>query len=98
MSSEQGGKLGDAGEERKNAVLEDIMGREGNRIEVQEYGTGRSGPLSGGSSSAPRNDGCDASGGLRLPLGRSEPQPALREHPLPCEKMSILATFGHLVN
>ena len=53
--------------------FEDITGREWNRAEMQECGVGMSGPLDRGSGSAPPNDGCNVSGGLRLPLGGSEP-------------------------
>ena len=73
MSAEEGGKMDGVAEESVDMVLEDIAGREGNRIEVQEYGLGRSGPLDRGSGSAPPIDGCNASGGLPLPLGRTEP-------------------------
>ena len=73
MSGEEDGKVDGLAEERVGMVLEDIMGREGNRIEVQEYGLGRSGPLDRGSGSTPPLDGCNASGGLRLPMGRNEP-------------------------
>ena len=73
MSDEEDGKIHGVAEERLGMVLEDIVGREGDRIEVQEYGLGRSGPLDRGSGSAPPLDGCNVSGGLRLPLGRNEP-------------------------
>ena len=73
MSSEQGGKLEDVDEEGAYLGFEDVMGREGDRVEVSEYGAGGSGPLDRGSSNTPPHNGCNASGGLRLPLGGSEP-------------------------
>ena len=54
-------------------VIEDNMGREGSGAEIQEHGGGGSGPPGTGSGSAPPDDGRNASGGLRLPLGGSEP-------------------------
>ena len=73
MSGEEDGRVRGVAEERVGMVLEYFMGREGDRVEVRESGLGRSGLLDGGSSSAPPGDGCNVSGGLRLPLPRGEP-------------------------
>ena len=48
MSGEEDGRVRGMAEERMGMVLEDIMGREGDRVEVQEFGLGRSGPLDRG--------------------------------------------------
>ena len=52
---------------------EDRMGGEGCRPEVQEYGVGRVGPLDRSADFTVPADGSNMSGGLRLPLGKTEP-------------------------
>ena len=92
MSSEEEGRVLGVAEERMGMDLEDNMGRERDRVEVPEFGVGRTGVLDRGSNSTPREGGCNVSGGLRLPIPRSEPlnQPS-RNTPPPSSYIRILA-------
>ena len=73
MSGEEEGRVLGVAEERVGMGLEDRMGGERDRVEVSEFGMGRIGTLDRGSNSTPREDGCNVSGSLRLPVPRSEP-------------------------
>ena len=71
--SEPGSKLGGVDEEEMFMGLDADMGRSGRGVEIPEDRAGGSGPLGGVSTNAPPHGGCNVSGGLRLPLGGSEP-------------------------
>ena len=63
----------DVDEEEGFLDLDADMGRTGSRVEIPEYGMGGFGPLDGFSNNTPPHGGSNVSGGLRLPLGESEP-------------------------
>ena len=71
-AGEEGGVDG-VGEEGVGGGDEGCVGREERRLEVQELGVGRGGPLDRSADFTVAPDGSNVSGSLRLPLGRSEP-------------------------
>ena len=71
-TGEEGGVDG-VGEEGVGGGDEDRVGREERRLEVQELGVGGGGPLDRSADCTVAPDGSNMSGGLRLPLGKSEP-------------------------
>ena len=71
--SEQESKLEEVDEEEGFLDLDADLGRAGSRAEIPEYGMDGFGPVDGFSNNTPPHGGSNVSGGLRLPLGESEP-------------------------
>ena len=71
-AGEEGGVDG-AGEEGVGGGDEGCVGREERRLEVQELGVGGGGPLDRSADFTIAPNGSNLSGGLRLPMGKSEP-------------------------
>ena len=69
---EEGG-LDGVGAEGVGGGDEGCVGREERRLEVQELGVGRGGPLDRSADFTVAPDGSNVSGSLRLPVGRGEP-------------------------